>query len=288
MTLATPPPPLLQTRDLWYRYSDQPPALCGINLSIAAGDWLAIIGCNGSGKSTLVKHFNGLLRPWQGQVLLDGQDIAGQSVGQLAHSGIAYLPQNPDRLIFAATVREEIAFGPQQSGLRDAELAERVDESLALLDLTAYVNYPPAVLGYGLRRKVALAAILALRPRLLVLDEPTNGLDAGSTRAFMDVVANRHRRGVSVVMITHDLELVAQFATAVALLREGQLVTVGPTRRILSDISLLTAAGLEPLPITRLAALCASAVPSDLLTPAEFADAYCAWRLRGYVAEGRL
>jgi len=281
---------IIQTVDLWYHYAGGPPALRGINLSIAATEWVAILGCNGSGKTTLVKHFNGLLRPWRGQVLLaqtsetsevletsevsELRDIRRQAVGDLAQT-IGYLPQHPDRLLFAGSVREEIAFGPRQRGLSGDKLCRRIDEALAVLDLADVADLPPAVLGYGLRRKVSLAAVLALHPRVLVLDEPTTGLDAGSTRAFLGVVEQMHARGATIVMITHDLDLVVQYATRVILMRDGEIAASGPTRQILSDSTLLAAAGLAPLPITELYDLCALRAggrwPTPPLMPTEFA-----------------
>jgi len=270
--------PIIQTVDLWFRYAGQPPALRGVNLSVAAGEWLAILGCNGSGKTTLVKHFNGLLRPWRGQILLEGSDIRLQAVGDLAQT-IGYLPQHPDRLIFAGSVREEIAFGPRQRGLSGDELTQRIDEALTVLDLADVADMPPAILGYGLRRKVSLAAVLALHPRVLVLDEPTTGLDAGSTRAFLGVVEQMHSRGATIAMITHDLDLVVRHATRVVVMRDGEIAASGPTRAILSDSALLAGAGLAPLPITELYGLCARQSgepwPTPPLTPAEFAAGWC-------------
>lgn len=267
---------IVDITNLWFRYEDGPAALCGIDLSITAGAWLALLGCNGSGKSTLVKHFNGLLRPWRGTVRLDGEDIRGRRVGELAKV-VGYLPQNPDRLIFAESVRKEIAFGPERQGLHGDALRRRVDEALGALSLTDVAGIPPATLGYGLRRKVALASILALRPRLLILDEPTNGLDAGCTRHVMGVVAALQREGTAIVMITHDLALAAQHAEQVVLLQDGQVVGQGEMRRVLSDVRLLAQAGLVPLPVTQLAALLDAGIlpgfPQDVLTADECAAA---------------
>jgi len=277
---------IIQVRDLWFRYADQPPVLRGIHLDIAPGEWLAILGCNGSGKTTLVKHFNGLLRPWRGQVLVAGQDTAGHPIGELAQI-VGYLPQHPDRLLFAPTVREEIAFGLRQRGLEGPALQARIDASLQLLDLRHIADMPPAVLGYGLRRKVSLAAILASRPRVLALDEPTIGLDAGSARAFFDCVREFHRAGATVIMITHELELAARYAEHVILLREGEIIARGETREVLSDADQLKRAGLMPLPISQLYALWVNQTgenwASRPLTPEEFAAAWLASSARGGV-----
>jgi len=266
----------VEIQDLWYRYPDQPPALQGITLSIPAGDWCAVLGPNGSGKSTLVKHFNGLLRPWRGRVLVAGHDTARWSIGQLAQI-VGYLPQNPDRLIFSATVHEEIAFGPRQQGVSGSALEERVEQALAMLGLAPLVDLPPAILGYGIRRKVALAAVLAQRPRLLILDEPTNGLDAGNVVHLMGILTGLHERGTSIVMITHDLALVARYAQRAILMQAGRLLAHGDVRPTLTDLPLLARTGLAPLPITQLAHLLAEqrqGRPVNLLTPEEMVNAY--------------
>lgn len=273
--------PIVEARDLWFHYGDKTPVLKGVDLSITAGQWLALLGCNGSGKSTLVKHFNGLLRPYRGELLLDGQDITRKQVGELARI-VSYLPQNPDRLIFADSVRKEIAFGPSRQDIPGESVKERVDQAMRLLGLSELAEVPPATLGYGLRRKVALASVLALRPRLLILDEPTNGLDAGFTRHVMEVVESLHQEGATILIITHDLALAARYARRIAVMQDGQIVVQGDTRSILSNGGMLAQAGLMSLPVTRLAAQLSADVlpglPADLLTPEEFVDAFTAAR----------
>lgn len=267
---------LLRAENLWFSYDGETPALRGVSLEIYAGEWLALVGCNGSGKSTLVKHFNGLLRPQEGRVVVAGMDTGAHQVGELARA-VAYLPQHPDRLIFSATVREEVGFAPRLQGLRQGEITERVEEALGALDLTDLAEVPPATLGYGLRRKVALAAVLAQRPRLLILDEPTTGLDVATSRAFLDVTHQRQRAGMAVAMITHDLELAAHYADRVAVMRAGEILALGEPRALFSDVTLLEEAGLRPLPVTEVAGRLHDAwdhFPTDILTPQEFADAY--------------
>ena len=272
-------PAIIETIDLWFDYGDRASVLRGVTLSVPAGAWMTLLGCNGSGKSTLVKHFNGLLRAHRGRVLLEGVEIRRQPVGELAKH-VAYLPQNPDRLIFADSVRKEIAFGPMQQGLGGPALDARVDEAMELLQLSDLALVPPATLGYGLRRKVALASVLALRPRLLILDEPTNGLDAGCTRHVMEVIEHLHREGLTIVMITHDLALAARYAQDVALMQDGRIVARGAAHDILTDTAQLTAAGLAPLPVTQLATRLRTdllqRMASDVLTPAEFTNALTA------------
>jgi energy-coupling factor transporter ATP-binding protein EcfA2 len=245
---------VIKIRGLSFRYpSADGWALSGVDLDIARGEWLAVVGVNGSGKSTLIKHLNGLLKPSLGAVHVDGQDSRTHQVGALAHT-VAYLPQNPDHMIFGATVREEVAYGPRQLGLRGAALDERVEETLVALGLLPVADYPPAVLGYGLRRQVSLASVLALHTPVLALDEPTVGLDRGLAGRLLGIVAGRHRRGMTVVMVTHDLRWVARYAQRVVVLARGRLVAQGAPGEVLADPERLAAFGLEPLPVTALAA----------------------------------
>jgi energy-coupling factor transport system ATP-binding protein len=245
--------PIIEIRDLSHGYaSSEQPAVHGISLDIQRGEWLAVIGVNGSGKTTLLKHLNGLLRPTGGTVHVAGQDTQMRQVGELAHT-VSYMPQNPDHSIFCATVQDEVAYGPRQLGLRGEPLRERVADTLERLDLSEYAQHPPAVLGYGLRRQVALASALAMGAPVLAMDEPATGLDRGMITRLMETISARHRQGTTVVMISHDLQLVARYAQRVVVLRDGQLVAQGTPQEILSDVELLARAGLEPLPVTDLA-----------------------------------
>ncbi|MDH4137245.1 MAG: energy-coupling factor ABC transporter ATP-binding protein, partial [Anaerolineae bacterium] len=181
---------VIVVQDLWYSYSDGVTALRGIDLEIEDGDYVAVIGQNGSGKTTLVKHFNGLSKPTRGRVLVKLEtrnskletlrDTAGLTVGQLAQT-VGYVFQNPDHQIFCDTTREELAFGPRNLDLPEAEVRSRVEEALSRFDLEEYADRPPAMLGYGLRRKIGVAAVYSMRPRIFILDEPTTGLDWRST-----------------------------------------------------------------------------------------------------------
>ena len=250
---APPGQTVIEVHDVTYEYVDtDQSALRGITLDIHEGEWLAVIGINGSGKSTLIKHLNGLLRPSRGTVQLQGQDTQTQQVGILAHT-VGYVAQNPDRSIFCATVRDEVAYGPKQLGLSGRELETRVQETLELFDLAGLADSPPAALGYGLRRQVALASILAMRTPVLVLDEPTTGQDERITRRLMDVLSHRHSTGTTIVMVTHDLALVERYAQRVVALHDGTVAAQGTVRDVLSDDGLLGSIGLRSLPVTALA-----------------------------------
>jgi energy-coupling factor transporter ATP-binding protein EcfA2 len=274
--------PAIQVDDLWHRYDDGPWALAGVDLSVEAGDFLAIVGQNGSGKTTLVKHFNGLLRPTRGRVLVGDQDTAGQSVGQLARE-VGYLFQNPDHQIFAPTVWEEVAFGPRNLGFSERKVAARTTEALALFGLGDQADTPPAVLGYGLRRKVTLAAVWAMRPQVLVLDEPTVGLDRRSARTLMEEVTNLNSQGHTIVLVTHDMKLVAEFARQVLVLDEGQVLAYRPTRQLFQQEAILRQAYLAPPLITALARrMRPYGLRGDSLTVEEFYQEYASlvWRDR--------
>jgi energy-coupling factor transport system ATP-binding protein len=245
--------PQIEIHALSHRYPrTDKPALSGVDLEICRGEWLAIVGVNGSGKSTLIRHLNGLLKPTEGRVTVKGRDTRSARIGELARV-VSYLPQNPALLLFASTVWREVAYGPRQLGLRDAELEARVADTLAQVGLSAYAQHPPAVLSYGLRRQVALASVLAMHAPVLALDEPTSGLDRGGARYLLDLIAERQRQGATVVTITHDLRWVARYAQRVAVLCEGRLIACGPTQDVLTNLDLLSGAGLDPLPVTALA-----------------------------------
>jgi energy-coupling factor transport system ATP-binding protein len=255
---ATPPFPahtVIEVCALSHSYTGpDEPAISAIDLEIRRGEWLAIIGVNGSGKSTLVRHLNGLLKPSSGRVIVAGQDTQTTRVGELARV-VSYVPQDPGLLLFSATVRDEVGYGPRQLGLRGAALDQRVARTLDLLDLSAYAEHPPAALGYGLRRQVALASVLAMETPILVLDEPAANLDRGAAERLLRVVAERHRQGTTVIMITHDLRWAARYAQRTAILYEGHLVRCAPTREVLSDLALLARVDLDPLPVTALGSL---------------------------------
>ncbi|MFQ6015812.1 MAG: energy-coupling factor ABC transporter ATP-binding protein [Anaerolineae bacterium] len=271
--------PAVEVRDLWYWYEEgHPPALRGINLTIEQGDFVAIIGQNGSGKTTLVKHFNALLKPKRGLVLVGGRDTVEQTVGQLAHE-VGYVFQNPDHQIFCGTVRDEIAFGLRNLGLSESEVEERTGEALAVFGLTALAETPPAVLGYGWRRTVTVASVWAMRPKILILDEPTTGLDWCDTHELMKRVVDLHRRGHTIVLITHDMKLVAEYAQRVLVVHEGLVLAYGPKKDVFRNEEILEQTFLAVPPVTVLARrLASSGMSGDILTVEQFYDEFTTLR----------
>jgi energy-coupling factor transporter ATP-binding protein EcfA2 len=244
--------PVIRTADLWYRYNSDIVALRGVDLEIPEGAFVAILGQNGSGKTTLVKHFNALLKPTRGQVEVCGERTAGKSVAELARS-VGYVFQNPDHQLFCSSVREEVAFGLRNLGLAPAAIEARTDEALERFELTTHAEYPPALLGFGLRRKVTLAAVCAMRPRVLILDEPTTGLDWASSLHLMAYVEELHQAGHTILLITHDMRLAAAYAERVLVLQEGRVLLDGDTRWVFCQREQLRQAQLEPPQIARLA-----------------------------------
>ncbi|MEA3407101.1 MAG: energy-coupling factor transporter ATPase [Chloroflexota bacterium] len=243
---------LIRTQDLWYEYDATIPALNGVDLSIPDNAYLAVVGQNGSGKTTLVKHFNGLLKPTRGEVWVYGRSTESATVGELAHQ-VGYVFQNPDHQIFCATTWEEIAFGPRNLGLAPETVRARVSEALETFSLTPYAETPPAVLGYGLRRKVSIAAVYAMRPQILILDEPSIGLDWRSTQELMARVDELHDQGHTIILVTHDMRLVAEYTRQTLVMHEGGVLTYGPTEVVLCQTEQLKQAQIAPPQIARLA-----------------------------------
>ncbi len=221
--------PLVEVRALKFNYPDGPPVLDSIDLRIAPGEFVAIIGQNGSGKTTLAKHLVGLLRPTAGAVMLNGRDRTTMRPAETA-AEVGYVFQNPDHQIFAATVEDEVAFGPRNFDLAPGEIQRRCDEVLRAVGLQDARALDPFLLSKGERQRLAVASVLALRPRLLILDEPTTGLDYREQRRMMALVTELNRDGIAIVMITHTPWLVAEYARRVVLIRSGRKLFDGGVR----------------------------------------------------------
>lgn len=260
--------------NLWFQYMDEIVALRGIDLEIPRGAFVAVLGQNGSGKTTLVKHFNGLLKPTKGRILINGQDTSECSIGQLARS-VGYVFQNPDHQLFSATVREEIGFGPQNLGMAAEEVKRRTDETLDCFGLTGHAEEPPALLGFGLRRKVSIAAVYSMRPDILILDEPTTGLDWRSARDMIHLVQDLHRAGNTILLVTHDMKIAAMVAELTLVLREGKVLFFGDTRSAFRHTEILRETQISPPQISELAnKMQPLGMPEGVLTVDECFEAY--------------
>jgi energy-coupling factor transport system ATP-binding protein len=249
-----------------YRYPEGGAlALDGIDLHIAAGGRVALIGQNGSGKTTLVRHLNGLLRPSSGRVLYDGSDVAGRTVAQLARAvGLAF--QDPDRQIFAGSVRREVEFGPRNLGLSGGALRAAVDGALAQVGLDAEAGTNPYDLGASRRKLLALASVQAMRTPVLVLDEPTTGQDMRGVAIVKRVIDGAHAAGRTVIAISHDMGFVAETVDRVVVLRAGKVILDGTPALVFSKASwdALRSTYLEPpLPAIVGSQLGVGATPTD-------------------------
>jgi cobalt transport protein ATP-binding subunit len=260
----------IQISDLVFRYvPGGPEVLRGINVRVDAGEFVALIGQNGAGKTTLAKCFNGLLKPSSGTVRVLGRDTRTAPVADLARS-VGYVYQNPDHQIFAQRVRAEAAFGPRNLGLGQAEVDRRVDEALALVGLQDLADEFAFSLGRGQRQKLAVASVLAMEPPILVVDEPTTGLDQAGSRGILDLLSRWNADGRTIVTITHDMTLVAERVPRTIVVNDGRILADGPTRQVLSDAALLRAAYLRPPQATRIAQrLTDFGVAADTLTVTE-------------------
>ena len=242
---------ILRLEQVSHSYSPGQSAISQVDLAIQRGDFVAILGQNGSGKTTLVKHCNGLLRPSSGRVHLNGADSATQSVAQLART-VGYVFQNPDHMIYSATVREELAAGPRNLGLDEATVAERVEMALTDFSLRPFAGQQPAQLSFGLRRKVSVASVVTMHTPILILDEPTSGLDQRSIDELMAILAALHAQGRTILMITHDMELVVRHLPRTLIMKAGELLAFGATAEIFCQPELLAAAQLACPPVAHL------------------------------------
>ena len=233
----------------------QSTALHDVNLVIEDHDLLALIGHTGSGKSTLAQHLNGLLQPTSGRVLLDGQDINEKSSDKRAlRFAVGLVFQYPEHQLFEETVKKDIGFGPRNMGLGEAEVDARVREAMDKIGLPydEIAEKSPFELSGGQMRRVALAGVLAMRPRILVLDEPTAGLDPRARDFLLNDVRRLHAEGTSVVMISHSMDDVARLATRVAVLEKGRLVMEGSPGEIFARVDRLSSMGLDVPQASRL------------------------------------
>ena len=222
-------------------------AVDGIDLHIASGERVALVGQNGSGKTTLVRHLNGLLRPTSGRVLIGGKDAAGLTVAQLAHR-VGLVFQDPDRQIFAPSVRTEIEFGPRNVGMRGAELRAAVDDALAATALAAQADTNPYDLGASRRKLLALASVLAMRTPVLVLDEPTTGQDLRGVELVRGAIEAASVAQGTVIAISHDMRFVAETFPRIVVMRQGRVILDGPPEAVFGSASwpALRSTYLEP------------------------------------------
>jgi cobalt/nickel transport system ATP-binding protein len=237
---------LLEARGLSHAYPGNIPALAGLDLRVERGRRLAILGPNGAGKTTVLLHLNGTLKPRSGQVLLDGEVMRYDSTALTAwRQRVGLVLQDAEDQLFAPTVAEDVSFGPLNLGLDETETRRRVTAALEALHIAALAERSTHMLSFGQKKRVAIAGLLAMRPEVLLLDEPTAGLDHAGTEDLLHVLEALRHHQTTLVFSTHDVELAYRFADDVALFRGGRTLAQGPTVDILSDHALLEQAQLE-------------------------------------------
>ncbi|MCZ2126977.1 MAG: energy-coupling factor ABC transporter ATP-binding protein [Anaerolineales bacterium] len=252
--------PLVVFEDVDFRYDEELPfVLKDVNLKIYAGDLIAVLGPNGAGKSTLVKHAIGLLKPTSGRVLVEGKDTRKMSVAQIARA-LGYVFQSPTHMLYAPTVREELEFGPKNLKYDSAEISKFVNESLSSVNLEEFVEYPPLALSFGQQKRTTIAAVLAMRSKILVMDEPTAGQDFANYTHFMNALCQPSDGAQSILsanfaatlFITHDVDLAVTYANRALVFGDKRIIADGKPQDVLKDTELLLKYRIRPTSLLKL------------------------------------
>ncbi|ASJ04872.1 energy-coupling factor ABC transporter ATP-binding protein [Thermococcus barossii] len=223
---------MIRVKNLWHVYENGREALRGVDFEMGE-EIVALVGQNGSGKTTLAKHLNGLLKPTRGKVTIDGMDTREHTVAELSRV-VGYVFQNPEHMFFEEDVFREVAFGPKNLGLSEEEVTKRVQWALRVVNLQGYEKRTPYSLSGGEKQRLAIACVLAMRPKYLILDEPTTGLDAKSATGVVETIRELRKEGHGILLITHDMDLVLELAERVVLLHGGRKVFDGPVEEFFS------------------------------------------------------
>ena len=269
---------MIKADKLIYEYEDNKKALYGINLDIKPGEFISIVGHNGSGKSTLAKHLNALLMPSSGTLWVNGMDTSDEKNTLNIRQSTGMVFQNPDNQIIGTVVEEDVGFGPENMGVPTEKIWERVDESLKKTGMTSYRYHSPNKLSGGQKQRVAIAGVMAMRPKCIILDEPTAMLDPNGRKEVLEAVSDLNRReGVTVILITHYMEEVVH-ADKVYVMDNGEVVMQGTPREIFSQVETLKEYRLDVPQVTLLAHELHKAgvdVPEGILTTEELVNALC-------------
>ena len=262
--------PIVRVEHLWHVYEGGTLALRDASLAVHPGEMIAIVGQNGSGKTTLLKHVNGLLRPTRGRVLVEGIDTSRSDPSALSRlAGLVF--QHPDRQLFKLGVKDEVELGMKRLGLEPQERARRVADILKLVGLEHAATSASFGLSLGERKRLALAAALSADPKIILVDEPTTGQDLTMKIEIMDLLQTLNGTGKTVILVTHDMDIVAKYARRVVVMADGKVLLDGPTREVLRRQDVLSRAHLKPPPVVALSALMSdqAGVPTTWLTTDE-------------------
>ena len=237
---------ILAAEELHYAYDGGVTALNGVDLAVREGLRHALVGANGAGKTTLFLHLNGTLRPTSGAVLLDGSPPSYTRRGLTAwRQSVGLVFQDPDDQLFAGNVFQDVSFGPLNLGLTEAEARERVEEALFALDIVHLRDRPTHMLSFGQKKRASIAGAVAMRPRVLIIDEPLSGLDPSGAEQFLEVLKGLHEAGTTLMIATHDMALAYEWADEVAVMHSGRIVAQGAPPEIMADGELLRECGLR-------------------------------------------
>ncbi|MBQ6218106.1 MAG: ATP-binding cassette domain-containing protein [Methanosphaera sp.] len=237
---------ILEIKDLHYNYPDGTQAINGIDFEVEEGQMISILGPNGAGKSTFFLHFNGIIEPTSGEIYIEGKKLEYDKKSLLeARAKVGVVFQNPDDQLFAPTVFEDVAFGPMNMGLPEDEVKKRVENALEVVGMTEYSHKAPHHLSGGQKKRVSIAGILAMQPKVMVLDEPTSGLDPNGASAIMQLLYDLNSDGMTIIVSTHDVDLVPMYSDNINVLRRGKILKRGSCREVFSDDEVIEQADLR-------------------------------------------
>ena len=253
-------------------------ALKGISLVVEAGEFIAVLGHNGSGKSTFAKHVNALLEPSQGTIWVEGMDTKNHELIWNIRQTAGMVFQNPDNQLVATVVEEDVAFGPENMGVEPEQIRQRVNEALATVNMTEYMTHTPSKLSGGQKQRIAIAGILAMKPKCIVLDEPTAMLDPVGRKEVIETIERLNKEeGITIILITHYMDEAVR-ADRVYVIDDGALVMQGKPKEIFSQVEKLQGYGLDVPQVTEVAYLLRKEgidIPEDILTVEEMVGAIC-------------
>lgn len=256
---------MIEVKDVHFTYPNGVEALMGVSITIQDGEFVAIMGPNGAGKTTLVKHFNGLLKPTVGEVVVDEANTRETSVAKLARS-VGFVFQNADHQLFSETVEEEVAFALRNFGFKQKEIERKVTWTLNLLDLAQYRKTSPFMLSGGERKRVAFASVLAWDPTVFILDEPTIGQDHLQKEKLRQFIVQLNAQGKTVIVVTHDVEFVAECNPRVLLMAQGKLLADGTAKKIFVDQDIVEKASIiSPQMVQIFLELADLGLPTDII-----------------------